>query len=63
MNAWISDPVGGLYYDPYEMTSGDSIIRNHRVRSPSQVDSALAHISIYTLEPLSGDHASNQLNC
>ena len=29
VNAWISDPVGGLYYDPYEMTSGDSNIRNH----------------------------------
>ena len=26
-----------MYYDPYEMTSGDSNNRNHRVRSPSQV--------------------------
>jgi hypothetical protein len=32
VNAWISDPVGGLYYDPCEMTSGDSNIRNHRLQ-------------------------------
>ena len=39
VNAWISDPVGGLYYDPYEMTSGDSIIRN--LPSPESKSSGL----------------------
>ena len=44
VNVWISDPVRGLYYDPYEMTSGLNI-------GITKYDGTHWLIIIYILEP------------
>jgi hypothetical protein len=39
VNAWISDPVGGLYYDPCEMTSGTMVLEYDGTRVQVKMDS------------------------
>ena len=39
VNAWISDPVGGLYYDPCEMTSGTMVLEYDGTRVQVKVSS------------------------